>query len=192
MWYVVQTQASREQQICDKIIEAAAAKEVPAAAAPAAGSPVGTPAPAAPLLDEAFVPRYRTGRKVDGAWQPMDAVLFPGYLIVVTRRANDLAELVRKIPEFSRMIGQNDNVFVPLSDEEVAWIDAFTQRGHRVIGKSTAVREGDRVTVIDGPLLHREGWIRKVNDRKKVAYLELEMFGTKVQAQVGIDVLRKR
>ena len=54
------------------------------------------------------------------------------------------------------------------------------------------VSAGDKVEVIEGPLMGREGWISSVNHRKKVAYLKITAFGRTIHAQVGIRVVRKR
>ena len=74
----------------------------------------------------------------------------------------------------------------------VAWIDAFTEKGHRTVGVSEGVIEGDRIIVLKGPLVGREGWIRKINRRKRTAYLEIDMFGRTIQTKIGLGIVRKR
>lgn len=221
MWYVIQVQTGRESAARDLIEQTAGIAEAEAEAVAASAAPCGErdacsdsqepappPAPGAgtmsetaartrlhsdkPLLEECFVPRYRTARKRGRVWESCEDVLFPGYLIAATARVDDLAALLRRVPAFTQIIGKTDNAFIPLNPDEVAWIDAFTHQGHRVVEMSTGVVEGERVTVIDGPLVGREGLIRKVNHRKKLAYLELSMFGRTIQTQVGLRVLRKR
>ena len=126
-----------------------------------------------------------------GQWRTCTATLFPGYLIVVTDRVDELESQLRRVPAFAWVLS-NDGGFVPLERDEVAWIDAFTEKGHRTVGVSEGVIEGDRIIVLKGPLVGREGWIRKINRRKRTAYLEIEMFGRTIQTKIGLGIVRKR
>ena len=124
-------------------------------------------------------------------WRTCTATLFPGYLIVVTDRVDELESQLRRVPAFAWVLS-NDGGFVPLERDEVAWIDAFTEKGHRTVGVSEGVIEGDRIIVLKGPLVGREGWIRKINRRKRTAYLEIDMFGRTIQTKIGLGIVRKR
>ena len=126
-----------------------------------------------------------------GQWRTCTATLFPGYLIVVTDRVDELESQLRRVPAFAWVLS-NDGGFVPLERDEVAWIDAFTEKGHRTVGVSEGVIEGDRIIVLKGPLVGREGWIRKINRRKRTAYLEIDMFGRTIQTKIGLGIVRKR
>lgn len=182
MWYVVQTLAGKEDSACKAIRQAVAAEE---RQCEGEGQK--------PLLESCFVPRYRAMKKQDGALVPVMAALFPGYLIAVTSRVEDLHVCIRGHVRSARLIGGHDEAFVPLNRDEVAWIDAFTHCGTQAIDVSTAVvSAGDKVQVVAGPLMGHEGWISSVNHRKKVAYLEIPAFGRTIHAQVGIRVVRKR
>ena len=116
MWYVVQTVAGREFAVC-RLIESLVEGDV---------------------LQECFVPRYEVQKQFRGQWRTCTATLFPGYLIVVTDRVDELESQLRRVPAFARVLS-NDGGFVPLERDEVAWIDAFTEKGHRTVG----VSEGD-------------------------------------------------
>ena len=56
MWYVVQTLSGREGRVCD-LMERLVDSE---------------------LLEECFVLRYETVKKIRGEWRTCTAVLFPG------------------------------------------------------------------------------------------------------------------
>ena len=169
MWYVVQTLSGREGRVCD-LMERLVESE---------------------LLEECFVLRYETVKKIRGEWRTCTAVLFPGYLIVVSDRIAELQAQLKQIPQFASILN-NDGTFIPLEPHEVAWIDAFTEKEHRVIGMSEGVIEGDQIVVLKGPLVNRTGWIRKINRRKRTAYLEIEMFGRTIQTKIGLGIVRKR
>ena len=52
--------------------------------------------------------------------------------------------------------------------------------------------ENDRVIITSGPLKGNEALIKKIDRHKRRAYLEIEMFGRKVEAQVGLEIVKKR
>ena len=122
------------------------------------------------VLQECFTPRYETQKKVRGSWKTCRNVLFPGYLIAVT----------------------DGETFTPLDDKDKAWICAFTEEGNRTVEMSMGVIEGDRVVVTSGPLRGHEGWIKSVNRRKSLAFLEVEMFGRKLKTKVGLGIVARR
>lgn len=105
MWYVVQTMAGREFAV-QRQIEQFASDDV---------------------LEECFVPQYEVQKHLRGEWRTCTAVLFPGYLIVVSDRIAELQAQLKQIPQFASVLN-NDGTFIPLEPHEVAWIDAFTER----------------------------------------------------------------
>ena len=66
----------------------------------------------------------------------------------------------------------------------MAWLSAFTERKRRVIGMSSGVIEGDEIVILEGPLMNRTGWIRKIDRRKRVAYLEMRMFAERCKPKL--------
>ncbi|MCD8120111.1 MAG: KOW motif-containing protein [Lachnospiraceae bacterium] len=56
---------------------------------------------------------------------------------------------------------------------------------------SVGVMENDRVKIISGPMKGMEGCIRKVNRHKRLAKIEVNMFGGLMEATVGVEVVRK-
>ena len=129
--------------------------------------------------------------KVRGEWVPAQKPLFPGYLIAVTDEPVRLADALRRTPEFTRLLSVGET-FVPLHDEDQAWIGAFTKKGARVVPMSTGVMEGDHVVVLDGPLVGCEAMIKSVNRHKSLAILEFEICGRRVTTKVGLGIVRKR
>lgn len=87
MWYVVQTVAGREFAVC-RLIESLVEDDV---------------------LQECFVPRYEVQKQFRGQWRTCTATLFPGYLIVVTDRVDELESQLRRVPAFAWVLS-NDGV----------------------------------------------------------------------------------
>ena len=103
------------------------------------------------MIGEIFVPRFETMRRCKGKWHKRTERLTPGYLYVETSDAEKLALQLRRVPAFTKVLGNNE-VFIPLNDEEVAWLNAFTGGDRRVIEMSEGIVEGSKVIVLRGPL----------------------------------------
>lgn len=166
MWYVVQVTKGREEDMAELI-----GRVVPRAA-----------------LDECFYPQYETEIKLHGAWERVARPLFPGYLVAITDDAPGLESELVKLPEFARVLSMGGRP-VPLAPEEVDLIGRFTHPGERVVPMSRAVKDGERVVVVEGPLQGHEGLIKEVNRHKSTAVLEVDLCGRTVSTRVGLAVV---
>ena len=86
---------------------------------------------------------------------------------------------------------KTDNEITPLSQEEVSLMLKLGSEKQEV-EMSTGIIEGDEVMVFDGSLQGMEGLIKKIDRHKRIAYLEVDMFGRKVEIQVGLEIVEKR
>ena len=143
------------------------------------------------LLEECFIPQYEVMKRMRGEWQKRSEILIPGYLFVVTKNPDKLSSELRKVPEFTKLLG-NNVLFIPLPDQEVAFVNAFTAPGHRVVEMSEGVIEGDEIVVLNGPLMGQAGLIKKIDRHKRLAYLEIEILGRKKSVKLGLEIVRKR
>ena len=166
MWYVIQV-ATGQERATAQLVERVVPEQV---------------------LDECFFPEFETEMKVRGAWRATTKPLFPGYIIAVTDAPRELEDCLRRVPQFARVLSMGEN-FVPLADEEVRLIGGFSSKGNRVVPMSRAVKEGDRVTVVSGPLLGHEYLIKSINRAKSVAFLEAELCGRRASVRVGLSVV---
>ena len=166
MWYVIQVERGREEAMAELI-----------------GRAVPTD-----VLEECFYPQYETEIKVRGSWVRCTKPLFPSYLVAVTTDPVGLQDALRKLPEFARVLSMGERP-VPLAAEEVELIGGFTHPGERVVPMSRAVKQGEKVVIVDGPLVGHEGLIREVNRHKSTATLEIDLCGRTVATRVGLAVL---
>lgn len=167
-WYVIQVTKGREEAMASLIARIASVS----------------------VLDEVFTPRYETEIKLRGRWIGVEKPLLPGYLIAVSPDPEGLEAVLADMPEFARLLAQG-GAFVPLAREEVELIGAFTSPGHRVVPMSMGVKEGERVTITQGPLVGHEAMVKEVWRRKSIAILELDICGRRVTTRVGLGVLTK-
>lgn len=140
------------------------------------------------VVHECFIPRYQINKKFKGQWVTRTYVLFPGYLIVVADQVEQLTQELCKVPAFTKLL-YNNEIFTSLTRDEIAFINAFTKKYHRVIGVSTAVKEGDRVIVKDGPLINQAIKIISVNRRRQTAIVSIRMFGRDIETKVGLSIV---
>ena len=169
MWYVVQTVGGQEKHVLDLIYKLVDEE----------------------LIQECFIPQYEVKKRIRGVWTICTEVLLPGYIFVITEHPGRLQEALRSVPKFTRLLGNND-VFIPLDDQEAAFVNAFTKPGHRVVEFSNGVMEGDEIVILNGPLMNQTGLIKKLDRHKRLAYLEMEILGRKKTLKIGLEIVRKR
>ena len=174
-WYVIQVQTGGEvrmvrliQRMCTEADRASFRDE--------------------PLLGECFSPTYLTQTKRAGEWQFVERQLLPGYLIAVTAFPDELRDVLRTIPHFTRMLTTGET-FVPLHEDDRAWIERFTTPDNRAIPMSRGYLRGGTLVVADGPLMGYEGLITRVNRHKSVAMLELHIGGKRITTRVGLAIV---
>lgn len=142
------------------------------------------------VLHESFVPEYETMWKTAAGWRPERRLLFPGYLFFVTDNVEALAAGLANVPNRVRILGDEENSFMALSDSERDWFLAFIDQD-RIVRMSEGIIENDQVRITKGPLMGKEARIRKIDRHKRSAFVEVGMFGRKTMAKVGLEIVRK-
>ena len=142
------------------------------------------------VLHESFVPEYETMWKTADGWRPERRLLFPGYLFFVTDNVEALAAGLANVPNRVRILGDEENSFMALTDSERDWFLAFIDQD-RVVRMSEGVIENDQVRITKGPLMGKEARIRKIDRHKRSAFVEVDMFGRKTTAKVGLEIVRR-
>ena len=198
-WYAVSVTPGTELASAE-ILRAALANALPAA--------------------ECFAPLYRTQRKVAGAYVDEELPLIPGCICVVvgsaavgnaastapadsgsvatgsaatTATPTTATSTEQAIRTAVRRTGVGTSAryaVEPLHEVIIDWLNACTTPGHRVVDASAGVANDGAVRVTAGPLAHKEQWIRKVNHRKKCAYLDIPAGAHSIQAQTGLKLAR--
>ena len=96
MWYVIQVQTGREEQI----MEEARSYQVQE------------------YFDEIFAPHYERKKKYLGQWHMETALLFPGYLFVISSHPEELYKALKRIPQLTRLLGTGEK-WTPMTDEDI-------------------------------------------------------------------------
>lgn len=167
-WYVIQVRSMHEENI-KKICELLISQDI---------------------LKEVFIPKNKRLKKMNGKWMEVEEILFSGYVFLVSDQPNELFLELKKVPDLTKMLGHVDNEIYPLYDDEVAFLKSFSNEKH-IVDVSTGFIENDVVKIMQGPLMGKEGIIKKINRHKRMAMIEVELFGQKTQAKIGLEIVSK-
>lgn len=168
MWYVLQVRTGTEESI-----RLQCRNNIPEA-----------------VLERCFIPYYEEKKRIRGEWTIQKKVLFPGYVFVVTEDLNHLYDSLKTVIGLTKLIGTGKEI-VPLTEEEKDFLLGFGGE-EQVVKMSEGIIEGTKIIVTQGPLMGKEGYIKKVDRHKRKARLELEMFGRMQEVVVGLEIVEKR
>ena len=111
MWYVVQTQSDNEQSVM-ALLEHMAEPGI---------------------YRRLFVPMFEDVRKRNGRAGIRLRRLFPGYFFVDTDQPDRVFTLLKKIPEFTRLLGANgkdeSKLFLHVNADDQAFLDSLMENG---------------------------------------------------------------
>ena len=96
---------------------------------------------------------------------------------------------LKKVIGLTKLLKTGEEI-TPLSKEEVALLMKLGNEEQEV-EMSTGIIEGDKVRIYEGPLQGMEGLIKKIDRHKRMAYLEVEMFGRTVEMKVGLEIVSR-
>lgn len=166
-WYAVQVRTGKEQEtvdLCRKIVRAN-------------------------ILTESFIPRYERMKRYQGGWHKEQLPMFPGYIFLVTERVEELFYRLKAVPELTKILGDGRE-FIPIKDEEKALLQQMGNEEH-VTEMSVGYITGEQVVILSGSMKGMEGKIKKIDRHKRMAVLEVEMFGRWVDMKVGVEIVEK-
>ena len=93
--------------------------------------------------------------------------------------------------EFSRLLTIAET-FVPLREEERAWIEESTIPGDRVVPISIGFCKGDAIVVTGGPLRERKAMVKRFIRKKCLAILAVYIGEVRVTTEVRLALLPER
>lgn len=167
MWYVMQVRTGTEEKIrcqCEKVIDCS-------------------------ILERCFIPYFQRKKRFQGEWHIQKEILFPGYVFLITEQPEPLTDELKKVIGLTKLLKTGEEI-TPLSHEEVALLMKLGNEEQEV-EMSTGIIEGDKVRIYEGPLQGMEGLIKKIDRHKRMAYLEVEMFGRTVEMKVGLEIVSR-
>lgn len=167
MWYVVQVMSGHERKI-EELCKAHLLTD----------------------KEEVFIPMYNRQKKFKGEWKEVQAILFPGYVFFSTRIVEDLYYRLKNIKELTKILVTGEE-FTPLHETEVDFLMQFGGKQH-VVEMSIGYIEGDQVIITSGPMKTWKGVVKKIDRHKKIAILEVDLFGRSTEVTVGLEIVEKK
>lgn len=171
-WYVIQVNTGSEQKLRDMIVRQLERTNIP--------------------YEDCFVPTIEYVQKVNQKYVTKEKPMFPGYLFLIStpEQIQEVATCLKQVIGFTKILGENQ-AFIPLYPQEVEFLLGFSDSNHNV-GLSSGFIENDNITVTQGPLVGKEGYIRKINRHKRMAEIELFFMGRSTRVQVPLEIITKQ
>lgn len=146
------------------------------------------------ILNECFIPKRERNKKFARKWRIVTEILFPGYVFVKTSQPQDLFLCLKDIPMFTNLLGDSENYFIALSENETEFVTKIGngRDDHTIKISMVDFSEGDTVEYLEGDLKCFEGQIKRFDKRRRQAVVETEMFGRTMELYLGFEFLRKR
>lgn len=142
------------------------------------------------ILKECFIPEYITKKKYQGEWKDKQEVLFKGYIFLISDHIDELYSELKKIPDYTKVIGKKKEEIYPLHSGEIEFLKSFENDKH-VVEMSIGFIEGDTIFITEGPLQGKEGLITKIDRHKRIANISIDIFGKITTAKVGLEIVSK-
>ena len=167
MWYVIQTITGKEGELIS-LIETILNKK---------------------LYSSCFVIKAEWMKRLGGEWQIQVRPLFPGYIFIDTKQPEQVFEELKKVPRFSKMLGNAQFEFIPVQVEEQHTLelllepedtleDLSEESGERIIGLSEIFAdEQGKIKITRGALKQYENNILRVDFHKRYAVVNTRILG---------------
>ena len=123
-----------------------------------------------------------------GSSEIVKMTLFPSYIFVETETIQNFVQSIKWLPGFN-VILHTDDFYCPIYKHE-EYILTKLLNDHDIIDISEGYMVGDKVFVTSGPLFGQEGHIKKVNRRKGIAILEMNLFNRTTEVCLGLELIR--
>lgn len=142
------------------------------------------------ICKSCFYISRRVRKKFHGEWQERTEALIPGYIFVETEDILCIHDVFPQYSRFAKVVGHTDDEFIPLSENDTAWLIKMMQSGfnYEIPLSKVTVADGI-VNVVDGPLTMMQSLIRKFNLHKRIAEVEMDFLNNKVVIFFGIEII---
>lgn len=134
------------------------------------------------------VPMRRIRERRNGKWEVKIKTLFPGYVLYNGIMETDDYYSMKEVPGLLRVL-KNEYKPLEICNDEIYVISRLMCNGE-IIGASTLYKSGEKIVVIDGPLVGLEGLIESVDARKGRAKVRLNFIGESRLVDLGVKMIQ--
>ncbi|PKM90632.1 MAG: transcription antiterminator [Firmicutes bacterium HGW-Firmicutes-10] len=144
---------------------------------------------------EAFLPKVKKLFKRNSTINKEDVLLFKNYVFVKSNEntinfQKYIQNEIQHMTGFIKLL-KHDTHTESLYPHEKEFLMKFTDE-ENVIDESQGLINGDKIIITQGPLMGFESLIRKIDRHKRIAQLEIDMFGDKRTITVGLEIISKQ
>ena len=166
MWYVIQTTTGKEQELVAMIH-----KTLPAS-----------------VYERCFFMKRQLMKRLGGEWLEVTETLFPAYVFLETIQEKEVFYRLKRIPEFTKLLGDGEGAFIPLEADEEAFFKKLCGGGPGDLVRNTTVYlDRDReIRRLEGPLEQFRERIKQINLRKRYVILDVTLCGREKTVLLGI------
>ena len=120
--------------------------------------------------------------------------LFPGYIFIATDKdyisfRKYYQQSISIIEGCVKILKYKDEVEA-LYPHERQFIERFLNKD-KVIDSSIGLIEGDRIRIVEGPLIGNESLIKRINRHKRTALVEVTLFGEIQTIELSCEIIAK-
>ena len=138
---------------------------------------------------EMFIPMYKTKKHFKQEWHEVAKPLFPGYLFVDTDDIDTVITGLKKIRQYTKVLKDGDTVS-PIRKDEQDFLALMMDADH-IVQYSEGFLIGDEVYITSGPLKKVQGWIRTVDRHRRIAKMDVPIFGRATPIEVGLGTIAR-
>lgn len=144
---------------------------------------------------EAFLPKVTKIFKRKDGLRKEDVLLFNNYIFIkshhdTTEFQKYIQNEVQHLTGFIKLL-KHDQQTESLYPHEKEFLMKFANKDH-VIENSIGLIEGDKIVITEGPLMGHESLIKKIDRHKRIAQLDIEMFGQLRTITVALEIISKQ
>ena len=132
-----------------------------------------------------FLPMIQVWSRRDGSKHLIERPMFPGYLFLHHAMDKNSYLEVRKARGLVRILGESWDRLVVIPDSEI-WSIRAAATSHLLITSHQYLKEGQCVRIKSGPLAGVEGILVKVNLRKGLFVLSIDLLQRSIAVEVDI------
>ncbi len=134
----------------------------------------------------AAVPREMTLERHGGVWRERERMFFPGYVFAQLTMSDKDYYALRGMEHVLRILGQP----TPLPEDEALYIEMLTITPEP-LDQSRGVLDGNRLRIVSGPLIGKEGWIIKLDQRQRRARVRLRILNEIHDINMSLIILQR-
>lgn len=166
-WYAIHTYSGYEEKVAESIRQRAESLDM------------------ADKIFEVLVPKEKMIEIKNGKRKVVEKRIFQGYVLVHMKLTEDAWYIVRNTPNVTGFVGTGIDP-TPISEEELEKINkrmGLEQPKHKI-----DLKEGEVVSIIDGPFKGFDGSINEIDETKGKLKVLVNMFGR--ETPVELDTLQ--